>query len=216
MRETHREQSDEMGWANRITVGRGVCTLVVWVLLIAGTYAPATWIWMTAFVLFAIAAATDKLDGAVARRLGEVSQLGRVLDPLVDKLLTIGSMVVLLGVPVAGTYIPAWMVVVMLGRELLVTTLRAAVEAHGGNFQAVQIGKVKMAIQCIAVGGAIAAPLWWAWAHDGLPFLEGLPPLGAPWSIVHLLAWAATIVTVLSGWIYTARAIRLLKSDPAT
>lgn len=205
-----------MGWANRITVGRGICTLVVWVLIVIGTDGESQWVWTPAFLLFALAAATDKLDGAVARRLGEESQLGRVLDPLVDKFLTIGCMVLLLGIPTAAAVIPAWMAVLMLGRELLVTTLRAAVESHGGNFQAVQIGKVKMTMQCIAVGGGIAAQFPWPWAHEGMAFLDGLPTLGVPWSFAHLLAWVALIVTVLSGWIYTQRAIAMLSSTPGS
>lgn len=205
-----------MGWANRITIGRGICTLVVWVLIAVGASSPSNGLWMTAFLLFSLAAATDFVDGMVARRLGEVSQLGRNLDPLVDKLLTIGAMTLLLGVPGAAEVLPAWMVALFLARELVVTTLRSSVELHGGNFQAVAIGKYKMTLQCLAVGAVLTRPLDWGWAHDGLPFLSGLPVLVAPWSITHILVWVALLVTVYSGFVYVARAARMLKTPPRT
>ncbi|MDJ0974337.1 MAG: CDP-alcohol phosphatidyltransferase family protein [Planctomycetota bacterium] len=203
-----------MGWANRITIGRGICTIVVWVLIVVGTFHPSDGLWWTAFLLFALAAVTDFVDGMVARRLGEVSQLGRNLDPLVDKLLTIGAMTLLLGVPGAQAVLPAWMVALFLMRELVVTTLRGSVESHGGNFQAVTIGKYKMTLQCLAAGGVMALPLHWPWAHDPIPFLDWLPVVVAPWSLTHLIVWIALVITVYSGFVYVARAIRMLRTPP--
>ncbi len=200
-----------MGWANRITIGRGICTLVVWVLIAIGTHHPSTTLWTVTFALFTLAAATDFVDGMVARRLGEVSVLGRNLDPLVDKFLTIGSMVLLLGVPGAQAEMPAWMVAIFLARELLVTTLRSSVEAQGGNFQAVAIGKYKMTLQCLAAGAVMSRPFHWPWGHDPLPFLDWLPTIVAPWSLTQLFIWAALIVTVYSGFVYVARAIAMLR-----
>jgi CDP-diacylglycerol--glycerol-3-phosphate 3-phosphatidyltransferase len=191
-----------MGWANRITIGRGICTLAVWALVVWGTNAPSEALWWTAFALFTLAAATDFVDGMVARKLGEVSVFGRIVDPLVDKLLTIGAMVLLLGVEAARDVLPAWAVALMLGRELLVTTLRSAAESKGVNFQAVVIGKYKMVAQCIAVGAVFAYVLRW-------PFV--IAELGAGWNLASLLVQFATLLTVYSGYAYVRRAVTALR-----
>ena len=130
-----------MGLANQITIARGGVTVALWILLVIGTRAPSPTIWITSFILFSVAAVTDMLDGAVARSRKEVTVFGRIVDPLVDKLLTIGTLILLLGVPEARAVLPPWAVVVMLVRELLITTLRSAAESRGLNFQAVAIGK---------------------------------------------------------------------------
>lgn len=207
-----------LGLANRITLGRGIATLVVWALLAIGAHHPSSTLWTVAFVLFVITAVGDVFDGMIARRLGEVTVFGRILDPLVDKYLTMGSMILLLGVPTSQPWLPTWMVAVIFAREMLVTTLRSAVEATGRSFQAVRIGKFKMMTQCIAVGGVMTIPLQWGWAHLPIPALDGAPILIAPWSLTHVAVWVATILTAWSGFVYVARAIRLLSdvSDDAT
>ena len=89
--------------------------------------------YLTSFVLFIIAAGTDWLDGYWARRYGQVTQLGRVLDPFADKLIVCGTFIFLAAVPLtaegnSASGITAWMTVVIVGRELLVTALRTFVE----------------------------------------------------------------------------------------
>ncbi len=201
-----------MGWANRVTIGRGIVTLVVWVLVVIGTYNPSNTLWWTAFVLFVLAAATDKLDGYLARRLGEVTVFGRIVDPLVDKLLSIGTMILLLGVPSVSGVLPAWAVTLMLAREMLVTVLRAAVEAKGMNFQAMAWGKYKFTIQCFAAGAVLIHPSGWWLAHLEVAPLAEVPTLpGATWDVTHLLVWFATVFTAMSGIVYTRKAITMLR-----
>ena len=199
-----------MGWANRITVARGFCTLAVWALIVWGTWHPSQTLWNVTLALFVLAAATDFVDGMVARRLGEVSVFGRIVDPLVDKLLTIGSMVLLLGVDAARVTLPAWAVALMLGRELLVTTLRSAIESKGANFQALAIGKYKMTLQCVAVGAVFGAMLGWPLARSPIGLFDGVP--GGPWNLAYLLVIAATLLTAWSGGVYIARAVRALRA----
>lgn len=194
-----------MGWANRITVARGVLTVLVWV-LVALAEEGGRDVWLAAFVAFVVTALTDMVDGAIARRLGEVSVFGRIADPLVDKLLILGTLVVLLAVPGVREGLPVWVALVVLVRELLVTVLRAAVEAQGGNFQAAFWGKVKMASQCVMLGAVLLwradlAPLAWLDAH---PSALG----GAP--VVALFAWAAAAITLVSCLDYAARGWRLI------
>ncbi len=105
------------------------------------------WGW-TGFVFF-LASVTDWLDGLAARRLGIVSSFGRSFDPLVDKLLICGAYTCL--IPVTDSGVAAWMVVVVVMRELLVTSLRGYIESLGIPFGADYFGKIKMVVQCLAL-----------------------------------------------------------------
>lgn len=201
-----------MGWANRITTARGVLALVLWgVLHVIDAWGLGPAAWWAAFALFVATAATDSLDGYLARRLGEVSVFGRIADPFVDKLLVLGSMVFLLGIPGIVQAMPPWTVAVTLGREMLVTTLRSAVEGTGGNFQAGSWGKWKMVFQCVAIGtvllyGAgvpwVRAPFWDLAPHD---------PAHGAWNLARLVCVTAALVTAGSGVEYTVRAVRMLR-----
>ena len=104
------------------------------------------WWLFSAAILFIIAAVTDALDGHLARKWGVVSVFGRVMDPFADKLLIIGAFILLAGrgfmmsveekTPVPMSAVTPWMVLVILGRELLVTSMRAVIESAGGSFAA--------------------------------------------------------------------------------
>jgi len=197
-----------MGWANRITVVRGFLTVALWIVLLVGAPAPSTATWWVALALFFVTAVTDAVDGYIARRFGDVSVFGRIADPLVDKLLVLGTMVVLLTLDGIPAILPAWAVVIMLARELLVTALRGAVEGKGVSFQAMPLGKYKMVVQCLALG---AVMLWGAGlglAREPVPGLGAL--LGPHWNVPHVLVWLATLLTALSGVDYGFKATRLL------
>jgi len=196
-----------MGWANRITVLRGVMTAALLILLLVTAPAPSPATYWAAWILFAITAVTDALDGALARHFKEVSVFGRIADPLVDKLLVLGTAIVVLPLDGMSAVLPAWAVVTMMAREFLVTALRGAVEGKGIEFGAVWLGKWKMLLQCVAVGTVLlyGAGLGLAqWAFDGE---------GGTWSVAHILVWAAVILTVYSGLDYGRRAWAALKAD---
>jgi CDP-diacylglycerol--glycerol-3-phosphate 3-phosphatidyltransferase len=200
-----------LGWANRITLARAVLTLVIWGLVTVAGSSDAPALWWTAFVLFVVAAASDALDGLLARRLQQVSVFGRIADPLVDKMLTIGTLTVLLGVPVLHPWLPGWAVALMLTREILITTVRAAAEGRGINFQAVSWGKHKMVLQCFAVGALMLCPLDVGLARDEIGALAWLPGAAGTWNLAHALVWLATLLTVASGVVYVARAVRMFR-----
>ena len=166
--------------------------------------------------MFVVAASTDFLDGMLARKFGDESVFGRIADPLVDKMLIIGTLIVLLGVPLVGNILAAWMVALVLLRELLVTALRSAVESQGKNFSAVPIGKWKMILQCITVGGLILYATGKTWAHSELPFFGALPNDQPYWSVCQALVWAMLIVTILSLIPYVLRARALLRAGSTT
>lgn len=153
------------------------------------------------FWLFVLVAATDALDGYLARHHGQVSAFGRIADPFVDKILILGVMIFMAVKPWSRHYIPAWLVVLVLSRELLVTGLRGYVESLGREFPADWFGKTKMIVQCITVGGVMFIP--------GYDWPEGLRDVFVVllWGFIALTA----LSTVVSGVAYVMRTARILR-----
>jgi CDP-diacylglycerol--glycerol-3-phosphate 3-phosphatidyltransferase len=174
-------------------------------------FAVITWhYYWASLVLFVIAAGTDWLDGYFARRYGQVTTLGRILDPFADKVIICGTFVFLLVAPgmLATPYgLRAWMVVAIVGRELLVTALRSFIEDRGGDFSAKMSGKLKMLLQCIAAGAGI----YYLSYFD--PALPTIPAPGWVWMVFVASLWAAVLLTVYSGLIYIHAAVRLLRES---
>jgi CDP-diacylglycerol--glycerol-3-phosphate 3-phosphatidyltransferase len=161
---------------------------------------------LAAFVVFLVAASTDAVDGWYARRYGAVSVLGRILDPLVDKVLVCGGFILLAGRPSGPGEPPSaiepWMAVVVVVRELLVTALRAELERSGRDFSAGLSGKLKMVVQCVAI----------------LAELLGRTGLGGTLHVVvritaRLAAFGAVALTVHSGGEYLLAAFRMLRAS---
>jgi len=183
---------------NQVTISRLVLALVMFVAMALRDY-------HTSFVFFLIAAGTDWLDGFYARRYGQVTTLGRILDPFADKVIVCGAFIFLVAVPVMSQVpwgLRAWMVVVIVGRELLVTALRSFLEEQGADFSAKIAGKLKMVFQCIAV----CAALVYLWFDD--------PLVNTPtwiWLTLVLSLWIAVALTVYSGIGYVFAAVKLLR-----
>ncbi len=106
-----------------------------------------------AIVIFLVASLTDILDGHLARRRKQVSKVGALLDPIADKLLVSGVLIVL----VEKNLAPAWAVVVILGREFVVTGLRSIAASEGIIISAQKVGKIKMWAQCVAIVALLVA-----------------------------------------------------------
>jgi CDP-diacylglycerol--glycerol-3-phosphate 3-phosphatidyltransferase len=140
--------------ADRLTLARAVAAPVV-VLLFAVHFHGHDY-WGTA--VFCVAMTTDWFDGRIARRSGRTSSFGSLLDPVADKVLVLGTLVVLLDQRV----FPAWMVAAIIGRELLVSGLRLAALERGVVIAARDLGKLKTWSQAVAagVGGLAAAGVW--------------------------------------------------------
>jgi CDP-diacylglycerol--glycerol-3-phosphate 3-phosphatidyltransferase len=105
------------------------------------------WREVVAVVIFLVAAATDWADGFLARRRGQVTTLGQLLDPIADKLLTVSAFIALVELRLA----PAWMVVVIVGREFAVSGMRSIAAARGLVIPASSWGKLKTASQVVAI-----------------------------------------------------------------
>jgi CDP-diacylglycerol--glycerol-3-phosphate 3-phosphatidyltransferase len=174
---------------NVLSLVRLVLSIVVFGLIVWRADAWAT-------ILFLLASTTDWVDGWYARRYGQVSRLGRIFDPLVDKVLICGA-AILVADP-AGPLVP-WMAVVIVVRELVVTAIRAEMEAAGGDFSAGWSGKIKMGLQCAAISLVLAARAWPEWTPFTVPLATA-----ALWT-----AWAAIIATAWSGleYLWAARSL---------
>ncbi len=172
--------------------------------------------------LFIVAAVTDVLDGYLARRWNAITTFGRIMDPFADKFLVIGAFVFLAGpgftfyeseavlhfpgrpAPPVGsvTGVQAWMVAVILGRELLVTSIRAEVESRGLSFAATWSGKWKMILQSICVPTVLILMNFRGEQGHAPGENASYVILGMVWLTVAVTAWSAVP--------YITRAMRVL------
>jgi CDP-diacylglycerol--glycerol-3-phosphate 3-phosphatidyltransferase len=151
-----------------------------------------------AWVVFAVAAVTDGVDGKLARRRGEITNFGKVADPIADKALTGTAFI---GLSLLGV-VWWWVTVVILVREIGITVLRFVVIRHG-VMPAGRGGKLKTMLQTLSLG-ALTFPLW-------------VLPLGEVWTTVaYVVLGAATVMTVLSGIDYVFKAARLRETSERT
>jgi len=131
-------------------------------------------IWVTneflALSIFLVAAATDLLDGYLARRWGQITTVGTLLDPIADKLLISAALVSLVQIH----RVPAWMVVLIIGREFAVSGLRSIAAAEGYTIQASDLGKTKMITQVIAISMVLISIHWQALAWFAMVWMWGV------------------------------------------
>ncbi len=104
-----------------------------------------------AAIVFSLASATDWLDGHLARKWGQVTKIGKLLDPIADKILIMCALVILVAIRSDVVLVPAWIAIVIIGREFAVTGLRAIASSEGIIIQAENIGKFKVGAQITAV-----------------------------------------------------------------
>lgn len=196
------------GWRaqtpNTLTLLRLLLTAVFVAVLSAGDTSDPMLL-IIAAALFIVAAVTDALDGYLARKWNAISRFGRVMDPFADKLLILGAFVLLAGPAFSAltgdgsiyqrTGVAPWMAVVILGRELLITSLRGLLESEGIDFSASWSGKIKMIAQSIAVPTILLL----------LAFLECEPGTQSR-GLVLGLAWGTTALTAWSAVPYITRA----------
>ncbi len=184
------------------------------------------WPKFIAFLVFVAVALTDILDGYLARSRNQITDLGKLLDPLADKLLLLASLIPiyfisrtrhnLYDIPIWGS-IPLWACVLMLGREFAMTVLRWWGKRRGVIISAGGAGKLKTAFQSIFIGGIF---LWFAFRDAGRPLGWEHTPFFAWWSRWHggfvavalLLAVALTVYSFLV-YLYRYRALFSQRSE---
>ncbi len=154
-----------------------------------------------AAALFAAASATDWLDGYIARRMGIVTVFGKFLDPIADKLIVAAALIMIL--PFGR--VPAWMVLVILGREIVITGLRGIASSEGIVIQASDLGKFKTIFQITAILGLLL--------HYDYNWFFGI---SHPLLHVNMhnfgmfFFWIATVLTVWSGIDYLVRFVKII------
>lgn len=171
-----------------LAIGLFVCISVEW--------------WAVGLAVLVLAVFTDWLDGWWARRFGQLTAIGRSLDPLTDKVLIGGAFIFLIPVPDAN--ITPWMTTVVISRELLITGLRGIVETAGKKFGADWFGKLKTILQCVTLIGVLLLLTLRTqpWAADAVRLLEPVQ-----WVVLYAMLAA----TVGSGIQYTVKAAKLLQ-----
>ena len=181
----------ELTTPNVLTLLRMACVpLLVWLLMHTGPLPSAI-----AAAVFFFATITDFFDGYIARSYNSVTAIGKFLDPMADKLVVTTALIMLAGMA-RLPHVPAWMVVVLVIREIMVTGLRAVAAAEGMVMGADELGKYKMTIQVIAIHGLL---IHYTYFHVDC-FAFGM-----------FVLWIATIVSVWSGIDYYARTLMALR-----
>jgi CDP-diacylglycerol--glycerol-3-phosphate 3-phosphatidyltransferase len=148
---------------NYITLTRiAAVPLLIWILLAGGHFqAFHGERELAAALVFVAASITDGIDGYLARKRGQITTMGMLLDPLADKLMIAAAFITL--VQVNPAIVPAWIAVIIVGREFLVSGLRSIAASEGFTIEASDLGKLKMVVQIVAVVAAILDHAWHFW-----------------------------------------------------
>src|SRR5213595_1560322 len=139
---------------------------------------------LLASALFIAASITDGIDGYLARKRGQITTMGMLLDPLADKLLIAAAFITL--VQFNPRLVPAWMAVVIIGREFLVSGLRAIAASEGFTIEASDLGKFKMFVQIVSVVAVILDHRWREWQFGRYVLSVHWVALLAIWFMVAL------------------------------
>uniref|UniRef100_A0A831XDV3 CDP-diacylglycerol--glycerol-3-phosphate 3-phosphatidyltransferase n=1 Tax=Geobacter metallireducens TaxID=28232 RepID=A0A831XDV3_GEOME len=182
---------------NILTILRIALIPVLAVLLLSPSREAGFW----AAAVFSIASLTDWLDGYLARRMGIVTIFGKFLDPIADKLMVMAALIMIL----PFNRVPAWMVLVILGREIIITGLRGIASSEGIVISASDLGKFKTIFQMVAIIGLLL--------HYDYHWFFGVEN---PYLVVNMhnagmfYLWIATIMTVWSGGDYLVKFMKVI------
>jgi CDP-diacylglycerol--glycerol-3-phosphate 3-phosphatidyltransferase len=191
-----------MNWANRLTLGRLLLTII----FVAALNSSWQYARTCALVIFIVAGLTDFVDGEIARRYERVTNFGKLMDPLVDKIMMAAAFISL--VPLKA--VPAWAATTVVARDFLITGLRMMASAKGQVLPADQLGKQKTSWQVVTVIFFLALlsaselryaderSTWWyrAWYEAG-----------------PVLVWITVALTIYSGLAYAWRHRELIAAD---
>ena len=188
-----------MNLPNKLTVSRFALTaLFLWAL-----FSPIRYNDTLALFFFSLAGATDFLDGQIARRCGLITNFGILMDPLADKIMVCSAFIAFVGL----NWIPAWMVVVVVARELAITGLRLLAASKNVVLAAEGYGKHKTISQIVAIIAIFVQASYNEWGPVGRVIFGFHFPGQAPWIewFTELSKWLAVALTFISGWLYLWR-----------
>jgi CDP-diacylglycerol---glycerol-3-phosphate 3-phosphatidyltransferase len=195
-----------MNLPNQLTVSRFALTGLFWVAAFAPFPGNRSW----ALVLFSLASLTDFLDGKIARDRKLITAFGTLMDPLADKILTCSAFIAFIEL----RQIEAWMVAVIVGRELAITGLRLLAASKNVVLAAERLGKHKTVSQITTILATLLAMSYPQWGSVG-ESLFAWPMLGRPWIVTFAQAtqWIAVALTLYSGATYLWRNRQLYLQD---
>jgi CDP-diacylglycerol--glycerol-3-phosphate 3-phosphatidyltransferase len=186
-----------MNVPNKLTVSRFILTAA----FLAVIFADGAFLETVALLLFSAAGLTDYLDGKIARRDNLITNFGILMDPLADKILVCSAFIAFLG----RGWLPAWMVVLVVTRELAITGLRLLAASKNLVLAAEGFGKHKTISQIVAIISILVLHSFHQWGPVGAIFDFNL--FGGPWIFwfTRLSIWVAMILTFSSGGLYLWR-----------
>jgi CDP-diacylglycerol--glycerol-3-phosphate 3-phosphatidyltransferase len=182
---------------NILTMARIAAIPILCLLLMSPDRENGFW----AAALFAAASVTDWLDGYLARRMGIVTVFGKFLDPIADKLIVMAALIMIL----PFDRVPAWMVLVILGREMIITGLRGIASTEGVVIPASNLGKYKTIFQLVAIIGLLLHYEYrWFFSIDHPLLVVNMHNVGM------FYLWIATVITIWSGVDYLYKFMRVI------
>jgi CDP-diacylglycerol--glycerol-3-phosphate 3-phosphatidyltransferase len=195
-----------MNLPNKLTVSRFVLTVAFLAVLFSRVRFHET----IALVLFAAAGITDLLDGEIARRRKLITNFGILMDPLADKIMVCTAFIAFVGLE----WLPAWMAVVVVARELAITGLRMLAASKSVVLAAERYGKHKTVSQIVAIISIFVLKSYDQWGSAG-PAIFGWQLFDHPWTwwFSEIAWWLAVALTFVSGWLYLWRNRVLYLSD---
>ena len=187
-----------MNLPNKLTVSRFVLTVAFLVVIFSEFAYHQT----LALVLFVIASLTDMFDGIIARRHQLITSFGILMDPLADKILTCSAFIAFVG----EQRMAAWMVTIVVARELAITGLRLLAANKQVVLAAEGYGKHKTITQIVAIISVLVLTSYPEWGIPG-DLIFGFHVFGKPWVVwfTQIAIWLAVLLTFISGWLYLWR-----------
>jgi CDP-diacylglycerol---glycerol-3-phosphate 3-phosphatidyltransferase len=188
-----------MNLPNKLTVSRFVLTVAFLLILFSGVRFHET----AALTFFIAAGITDWMDGEIARRRNLVTNFGILMDPLADKIMVCSAFIAFVGLG----WMPAWMVVVIVSRELAITGLRLLAASKNVVLAAEGYGKHKTISQIVAIISILVLAAYQDWGALGTTVF-GFAPVGSkPWVdwFADAAKWVAVVLTLVSGCLYLWR-----------
>ena len=178
-----------MNLPNSITMSRIVMIpLLLWILSPHFPWQAGAEQELMASILFVLASITDGVDGYLARKRGQITTMGMLLDPLADKIMVTAAYIQL--VAYEPDVVKVWIAVVIIGREFLISGLRSIAASEGFTIQASDLGKLKTVVQIVSVVSAILAHHWYQWEI-------GVVIIPVKWTAIAAI-YFAVLVSVIS------------------
>ena len=184
-----------MNLPNKLTVSRFLLTVAFLAALFSGVSFHET----IALALFLAAGISDFLDGELARRRKLITNFGILMDPLADKIMVCTAFIAFVGLE----WLPAWMAVVVVARELAITGLRLLAASKSVVLAAERYGKHKTVSQIVAIIAILILASYSQWGVAGRAVF-GWQLFGEPWirQVAEAAKWLAVVLTFVSGWMY--------------